>query len=291
MKQDLKNSLLYKEWQKKQKNRKKKDFRHLGVIGLMSISLFSLIGISEASTNNENIEKAKTKVVIEATAPTTENTLLIETLKDKEPEVATVKEEIVVPKVEVKEEVKPVEPVEQPKVVVEQKKEEVTPVPVATPTPAPVKTSEPKGFVYNSQVPMPQEHQAYLYKLSQERGLDFKKTLATVQHESSFDADVISSTNDYGYFQINRVNHAHLSNTLNVSNNALDPFININMGTYMLGDLYDHFKEKGLQGEALDIAVWGSYNRGLGGYQKYGAPTQYVEGMKEAIQEVNAYFQ
>lgn len=57
--------------------------------------------------------------------------------------------------------------------------------------------------------------------------------IAMIEHESSFRADVISKTNDYGYMQINTINHEWLSETIGVSN-FLDPYENILCGIYII---------------------------------------------------------
>lgn len=146
--------------------------------------------------------------------------------------------------------------------------------------------ADSSGFVYYSHIPMPKEHQKYLYDQTQKHGLDYKKALALVKHESNFNPNAISPTNDYGYFQINIVNHDHLSKTVGGSN-PLDPYVSIDWGTYMLSDLYEHWSSKGISGRALDEYVWSSYNKGLGGFQKYGKATSYIQGVDK---EYNTLF-
>lgn len=144
---------------------------------------------------------------------------------------------------------------------------------------APVQTQ----VVYNQNIPMPKAHQEYLYKLTNEYGLDFMKTLALIKHESGFEVNIVSDTNDYGYFQVNLINHEDLSRTLGTANAPLDPYINMRWGTYMLADLYMYWGERGYSGQGLDDAVWSSYNKGLGGFKKYGHATEYIHKMKGSI--------
>jgi hypothetical protein len=147
---------------------------------------------------------------------------------------------------------------------------------------------ESSGFVYNKEIPLPKEHQKYLYRLSQERGLDYEKTLAVIKHESGYDPTEISGTNDYGYFQVNKINHEELSEKLDTPNKPLDPYININWGTYKLSELYSYWEEKGVMGNQLDEYVWSSYNKGIGGFRKHGKATKYVKKVREALTEVHA---
>lgn len=144
--------------------------------------------------------------------------------------------------------------------------------------------------VYNPNIPMPKEHQEYLYKLTKKHGLDFKKTLAVIKHESKFDANVVNETHDYGYFQVNQINHPSLSKKLGTPNQPLDPYINMQWGTYMLADLYTYWSQRGYSGQGLDDAVWSSYNRGLGGFKKNGYATEYIQKMKGAIVFVQAQY-
>lgn len=146
--------------------------------------------------------------------------------------------------------------------------------------------SASSGFVYDSEIPMPEDHQKYLYNLCKERGLDYKKALAVIKHESVYDPSEVSETNDYGYFQVNVVNHKDLSKALNTPNKPLDPYVNINWGTYMLSDLYDYWKKKGVSGSDLDDYVWSSYNRGIGGFKEHGKATKYIAKVREALTDL-----
>lgn len=129
---------------------------------------------------------------------------------------------------------------------------------------------------------LPTDHYNYLVKKVKQYGLDLHKTMAVMKNESNFNASAISSTDDYGYFQINIVNHARLSNLLGTANEPLNPYVNIDWGTYMLADLKDYFASTGLTGQALDEAVLSAYNKGLNGYKKYGKASEYISKWKTA---------
>ncbi|WP_442637724.1 transglycosylase SLT domain-containing protein [Rossellomorea marisflavi] len=144
--------------------------------------------------------------------------------------------------------------------------------------------------VYNADIPMPREHQEYLYELCQKQGLDYRKTLAVIQHESVFNPNEINETNDYGYFQVNLVNHKTLAKELGTENSPLNPYVNMVWGTHMLAELYADYEAQGYHGQGLDDAVWSSYNKGKTGFQKYGHATAYIHKMKASIQNINAMF-
>lgn len=151
------------------------------------------------------------------------------------------------------------------------------------------KVKEDKELIYIEEIEMPKEHQKYLFKMCKERSLDYLKVLAIIKNESQFKSDTISETNDYGYMQINKINHNRLSQALNTRKNALDPYININWGTFMLKELYDKWKEQGINNDKiegkdfteLDEYVFSSYNKGLGGFKKHGKAKNYIKKVNE----------
>lgn len=158
-----------------------------------------------------------------------------------------------------------------------------------TPKAEPTESAQPvelEGFEYDADIPMPKAHQSALYKLCKKKGLDYKKALAVIQHESQYDPNEISETNDYGYFQINKVNHADLVKKLNTPNKPLDPFVNIEWGTTMLSDLYAYWQDKGITGDRLDEYVWSSYNKGIGGFREHGKAVTYIKKVREALTEI-----
>lgn len=138
-------------------------------------------------------------------------------------------------------------------------------------------------FVFNPDIPMPEKHQRYLFEKCKERGLDYKKTLALIQHESNYNPNAVSYTKDYGYFQINEMNRAELAKKLNTPNSPLNPYINMDWGTYILAELYEYWEEKGVTGEELDRHVWSSYHKGITGFKKNGEATSYIKKVEAAL--------
>lgn len=82
------------------------------------------------------------------------------------------------------------------------------------------------------------EYQNYLWKMCEKYEVVeyYELFLAQMYHESGFDANAISSTNDYGLMQINICNHEWLSRELG-SNNFLDPYTSIEAGVYIMSML------------------------------------------------------
>ena len=78
---------------------------------------------------------------------------------------------------------------------------------------------------------------------TQEISLDWGAgDLALIQNESSFDPSVVSATHDYGYMQINEMNHQWLTDTLGVTD-FTDPYQNIRAGVFVLRKLYERYQD------------------------------------------------
>lgn len=85
---------------------------------------------------------------------------------------------------------------------------------------------ETAGF-YRPDVPMPFEHQATLYEICEETGVDINLALGLIELESAFNPDAVSEENCYGLCQLNpRYFPANLS-----------PEDNMRVGIGWLGEL------------------------------------------------------
>lgn len=144
--------------------------------------------------------------------------------------------------------------------------------------------------VYNPNVPLDKDLQQYLYDMCSERGLDYKMVLAVIRHESGFNAKALGGKTNYGLFQINKCNHKALSAALKTENKPFDPRININWGTHILSCLFTKY-EKSYGGEDLLKAVLSAYNRGEGGFKKYGFAKSYIKSYFKHLEVVNSWFE
>ena len=89
---------------------------------------------------------------------------------------------------------------------------------------------------------MPEEQQEFTYYLCTGYNIDFTLVMALIQNESSFDPAVVSETNDYGYMQINQINHQWLTDTLGVTD-FTDPYQNIRAGVFVLRKLFERYQD------------------------------------------------
>jgi hypothetical protein len=145
-------------------------------------------------------------------------------------------------------------------------------------------------FVYNSNIPLDSDIQQYLYDLCVQRNLDYKMCLAMIKHESGFNAKALGGGSNYGLFQINKCNHKSLSSALNTENKPFDAKTNINWGTYILSCLFEKYSSS-YSDEDLLKAVLSAYNRGEGGFAKYGFAKSYIKEYYEALEVVTSWFE
>lgn len=130
-------------------------------------------------------------------------------------------------------------------------------------------------------VPLNEDVQEFIFYLSAGYNIDFTFTMALMQHESGFQADVISATDDYGLMQINSCNHDYLKETIGVSD-FLEPYSNIRSGMFILRKLFEKYEtpEKVLM----------AYNMGEGGASKLWERGIYETNYSKAILQIQQQF-
>ncbi len=112
-----------------------------------------------------------------------------------------------------------------------------------------------------------EELQEYTYYLCEAYYIDFDFAMALMFTESSFRADVVSGTNDYGLMQINKCNHEYLAEQLGISD-ITNPYQNIRAGLYLLRGLFEKYDD------AAKVCM--AYNMG-----EYGASVLWEQGIYE----------
>ncbi len=129
---------------------------------------------------------------------------------------------------------------------------------------------------YRSQNPMKKEHQMLLWEYCKEREINYIDMLALIYTESGFD-EKCSTGKYYGYFQISKGNCANLADTLKTKNKPFDGAININWGTSMYSEILADKRVKDLEGKKQRDVALSIYQRGTGGYDKYGINTKFLK--------------
>lgn len=97
------------------------------------------------------------------------------------------------------------------------------------------------GFI-PLEIEMDEELQEFIYCLSYGYNIDYAFVMGLIEAESTYQVDVISSTNDYGLMQINTINHEWLTEKIGVTD-FLDPYQNIRSGIYILRNLFEKYED------------------------------------------------
>ena len=117
-------------------------------------------------------------------------------------------------------------------------------------------------------IPLDHDLQDYIYNLCVENGVPYELMIGLIETESGFNPNTISSTDDYGLCQINKINHASLSKQYGITN-FLDPYQNCLCGVKILsGHLHNY------NGDVHKALM--AYNMGAGGASKLWAQGIYT---------------
>lgn len=100
-----------------------------------------------------------------------------------------------------------------------------------------------------------EELQRYTYSLCEIYSVDFRFVMALMYVESGYNAEAVSSTNDYGLMQINAISYDYLHRNLGIST-LLNPYQNIHSGIFILHNLFEKY------GDAAKVCI--AYNHGEG---------------------------
>lgn len=127
-------------------------------------------------------------------------------------------------------------------------------------------SSEDDNYYIDS-LPLSEELQEYTYYICKAYYIDYSFVLALMFTESSFKADIISKSDDYGLMQINSCNHKDIGDKLGVTD-FLEPHQNIRAGMYLLRKLFEKYD--------TPERVLMAYNLG-----EYGASVLWDKGITE----------
>ncbi|TVY09883.1 transglycosylase SLT domain-containing protein [Paenibacillus cremeus] len=142
--------------------------------------------------------------------------------------------------------------------------EEVNPI-----VPIPVEQVKPKRPQLD--VPLPEEVQQYLWECSNKSNFSYEMLLALANTESKFDYKSISSTDDYGLFQLHQPNTVGwIASEMGLKKyNLLDPKTNIDMTIWLLSYLRDYWRSKWMSEEQVFDMTILSFHHGIEGSKKY----------------------
>lgn len=113
--------------------------------------------------------------------------------------------------------------------------------------------------VFLFDVPLSDSLQRYIYEMCADENVPVTLVMAMIEHESGFDPEAVSPTDDYGLMQINAVNHEWLKEEYRCAD-MMNPYQNVFCGISIISSYIDKYGE-------LDKALM-AYNMGNYGAQK-----------------------
>lgn len=105
-------------------------------------------------------------------------------------------------------------------------------------------------------VPLSDSLQRYIYEICADENVPITLVMAMIEHESRFNPEVVSSTDDYGLMQINKVNHEWLEEDFRCAD-MLNPYQNVFCGIKIIAKYIE--KYEGDYGKALMAYNMGDY--------------------------------
>lgn len=113
--------------------------------------------------------------------------------------------------------------------------------------------------VFLFDVPLSDSLQRYIYEICADENVPVTLVMAMIEHESGFDPEAVSPTDDYGLMQINAVNHEWLKEEYRCAD-MMNPYQNVFCGISIISSYIDKYGE-------LDKALM-AYSMGNYGAQK-----------------------
>lgn len=110
-------------------------------------------------------------------------------------------------------------------------------------------------FLYD--IPLSDSLQRYIYEICADEGVPVTLALAMIEHESGFNPEVVSSTNDYGLMQINAVNHEWLEEKYRTAD-FLNPYQNTFCGITIIGGYIEKYGDYGKALMAYNMGDYGA---------------------------------
>ena len=110
--------------------------------------------------------------------------------------------------------------------------------------------------VFLFDVPLSDSLQRYIYEICADENVPVTLVMAMIEHESRFNPEVVSSTDDYGLMQINKVNHEWLEEDFRCAD-MLKPYQNVFCGIKIIAKYIE--KYEGDYGKALMAYNMGDY--------------------------------
>lgn len=110
-------------------------------------------------------------------------------------------------------------------------------------------------FIYD--IPLSDSLQRYIYEICADEGVPVTLALAMIEHESGFNPEAVSATNDYGLMQINKVNHSWLAEKYRTAD-MMNPYQNVFCGISIIGQYIEKYSDYGKALMAYNMGDYGA---------------------------------
>ena len=94
--------------------------------------------------------------------------------------------------------------------------------------------------VFLFDVPLSDSLQRFIYEVSADENVPVTLVIAMIEHESGFNPEVMSYTDDYGLMQINKINHEWLAEEYRCAD-MLNPYQNVFCGIKIIARYLEKF--------------------------------------------------
>ena len=143
----------------------------------------------------------------------------------------------------------------------------------------PIESVEEEASVLYYDCPLDTDLQDYIRALCEEKQVPMELVIALIEVESSFQANAVSKTNDYGLMQINRINHEWLTKTYGITD-FTDPYQNVLCGITILSQHYHRFGDTDKALMAYNLGATGAKHKWEQGVYE----TSYTQKIKSAME-------
>lgn len=134
-------------------------------------------------------------------------------------------------------------------------------------------------------VPLSHSLQRYIYEVCADEGVPVTLIIAMIDHESRFNPEAVSTTNDYGLMQINAINHEWLEERYRTAD-MLDPYQNVFCGVKLIGRYITKYEDYGKALMAYNMGDYGARKAWESGINTSSYSTAILALMSEYEQEV-----
>lgn len=112
-----------------------------------------------------------------------------------------------------------------------------------------------KVFLFD--IPLSHSLQKYIYEICADKDVPVTLALAMIEHESGFNPEIVSSTDDFGLMQINAINHEWLEEEYRTAD-FLNPYQNVFCGITIIGSYIEKYGDYGKALMAYNMGDYGA---------------------------------